>query len=286
MREMSLRPDYRRTLRMTGEKRSPERLAAHYTIEKGLTQRLRNASRSERSQVYSQVYAELFASVPDHPQHTAERTDTSQRIAAQLAVLLPILAGRRRYLEVGCGDAAVAFAIARHVDQAYGLDVTDALIDASSAPANFRFLPTDGVRIPLADEEIDLAYSNQLMEHLHPDDAIDQLKEIARVLAPGGTYVCITPSRFTGPHDISAYFDYEARGFHLREYDYRSLRRLMLSAGFRSVRFFVGGGRLAPAPYFLISAVETVMDRLPPGFRALCARRMFGLFGVNAIAQR
>jgi hypothetical protein len=75
-----------------------------------------------------------------------------------------------------------------------------------------------------------------LMEHLHPDDAMEQLRSIADALRPGGRYICITPNRLTGPHDISAGFDDEARGFHLREYTYRELACAFRRAGFRRVR--------------------------------------------------
>jgi hypothetical protein len=30
--------------------------------------------------------------------------------------------------------------------------------------------------------------------------------EINRILKPGGQYLCATPSRVTGPHDISVFF--------------------------------------------------------------------------------
>jgi ubiquinone/menaquinone biosynthesis C-methylase UbiE len=103
-------------------------------------------------------------------------------------------------------------------------------VDFAAAPANFRFLKTDGVEIPLAENCVGLAHSDQLMEHLHVEDAEAQLREIHRVLRPGGRYVCKTPNKVTGPHDISTYFDDVATGFHMREYDYRSLRPLMLQA--------------------------------------------------------
>ena len=91
------------------------------------------------------------------------------------------------YLEIGCGDASLPFALSGITREVLGLDVTDALVDFAAAPANFRFLKTDGVAIPLADNSVDLAHSDQLMEHLHVEDAEAQLREIHRVLRPGGT---------------------------------------------------------------------------------------------------
>ncbi len=43
--------------------------------------------------------------------------------------------------------------------------------------------------MPFDSDSIDLVISNQLMEHLHPDDAYDQLREVYRVLRDGGRYV-------------------------------------------------------------------------------------------------
>ena len=40
-----------------------------------------------------------------------------------------------------------------------------------------------------------------------PEDAVEQLRHLHAALAPGGVYLCITPSRLTGPHDISYLFD-------------------------------------------------------------------------------
>ena len=55
---------------------------------------------------------------------------------------------------------------------------------------------------------------------MHLADAEAQLREMQRVLSPGGAYWCRTPNRVTGPHDISCFFDQVATGFHLLEYDY------------------------------------------------------------------
>ena len=75
------------------------------------------------------------------------------------------------------------------------------------------------------------------MEHLHPDDAVDQLKNIYNALVNGGKYICITPNRLTGPHDISKYFDNVATGFHLKEYTVTELSGLFREVGFSDCSF-------------------------------------------------
>jgi len=39
----------------------------------------------------------------------------------------------------------------------------------------------------------------------------------------------------SGPHDISAYFDDGATGFHLKEYSNEELYRLFLKTGFKNI---------------------------------------------------
>jgi len=241
---------------------------AHYILERELSDRLRGTPRENRSRVYSEVYEELFASLPDHPQHRS-RFQVLNHVGPQVSRLGNGLHRDSVFLEIGCGDAALAFAMAGRVRKAYGLDVTDALIDFGSLPPNFSFLRTGGVEIPLPSGEVDFAYSNQLMEHLHPDDAADQLTEVYRVLKSGGCYMCITPSRVTGPHDVSCYFDYEATGFHLREYDYGVLQALFRKAGFQNFSCSASiKGREIRVPYFAVRAAERGLLLLPPHVRA------------------
>jgi SAM-dependent methyltransferase len=283
----SLRCDFEATKRRQGDDRSPERIRAHYQLERQLADRLRDAPAHRRVKVYSDVYAELFKRLPDHPQKAAPLHIGRARREASL--LSRFLHEGTAYLELGCGDALVCFEVAGRASIAYGLDVTDVLIQRDRAPRNFEFVRTDGVNIPLPSGSVDLAYSNQLMEHLHPEDAEAQLREVCRVLKPGARYLCITPNRLTGPHDVSIFFDYEASGFHLREYDYRSLRKLGLAAGFRRVEFHVMlRGRRIPLPFVLGAVLEWALDAAPVNWRARLSRfrPLEVVMGINAVMRR
>jgi SAM-dependent methyltransferase len=280
-----LKPDHRAIQRRWKDTRSPERLIAHYELERRLADRLRAASRQERSRLYAEVYSELFNSLPDHPQKKGG-SSRPDRIARQVRLLQPLMERGGVYLEIGAGDAMLPYALSGIAREVLGLDVTDALVNFTVAPANFRFLKTDGVGIPLADNSVDLANSDQLMEHLHVEDAKDQLREIHRVLRRGGHYVCTTPSIVTGPHDISALVDDVATGMHMREYDFRSLRALMLRAGFRRVEFplVIAGYRLATPPYRLMRGIEWALQRLPARLRRNHVAGV--LMGITAIATK
>jgi SAM-dependent methyltransferase len=282
-----LRRDSQRLKAQSGEPRADERLRAHYDLETELAARLMRAPRAHRAEVYGQVYGELFANLADHPQHT-KRQGASDRLDTEFRRVAAFLDPRLTFLEIGCGDGALSIRAAGHAGESLGMDVTDALIP-KTLPGNFHFVRTDGVTIPLDDGAVGFAYSNQLMEHLHPDDAAGQLKEIARVLAPGGVYYCATPSRVSGPHDISRYFDYEARGLHLKEYDYGELRRLFRAAGFRKVQILLGSGaRARRAPYIAVRAFERLVLALPKGLRARVAGNPYvsGVLGIQILGTK
>src|SRR4051812_39215304 len=165
-----LPPDFRARQNRFGDCRPPDRLVAHYVLERALSDRLRNTAREARPKIYRKVYEELFTSLPDHPQRRPHVAPPN-RVATELARIKRHLQPHAAFLELGCGDAALAQAAAQYVNIAYGLDVTDALIDPKAVSPNFSFLRTEGIMIPLPDERVDFAYSYQLMEHLHPEDA-------------------------------------------------------------------------------------------------------------------
>lgn len=106
------------------------------------------------------------------------------------------------FLEVGPGDCALSLEVARFAKQVYAVDVSSEIVKGFICPPNFRLVISDGSRVPVSPGSVNVAYSNQLMEHLHPDDAWEQLNNIYRALVPGGIYVCMTSNRLNGPHDV------------------------------------------------------------------------------------
>ena len=247
-----------------GESRSAERLYYHYQIERELGDRLRNAAKPERARLYRIVYDELFRRVPDHPQVTApDRAAHQGKVRSQLQLIEPFLNPSTVFLEIGGGDCALSFLVAPRVKQAYGLEITDHLVP-HPVPQNFQFALSDGSSIGIPANTVDLAFSFSVVEHIHPEDIVQQLREVHRVLKPGGTYYCVTPNRLLGPHDVSGYFDREATGLHLKEYTVGDLSKLFRGAGFgelwvekswRSHRIRV--------PALAMQAVEGILGALP-----------------------
>lgn len=274
-----------------GEKRAPGRIRAHYEIERELADRLRAASADERRALYTLAYDELFRRVPDHPQLTRPR-DAGARAAhvgLQLRMLAPYLTPTTTFLEIGAGDCALSIAVAARVRSAIAIDVSETVSGQHALPPNVQLRITDGTRIPVEPGSITLAYSNQLMEHLHPDDARAQLRNVHTALAPGGRYLCVTPHPFLGPNDVSYYFDDVATGFHLREYTVSELSSAFRDAGFSSRRALVGSpGRTFELPVGVVRAVESGLAMCPAGLRrALASRLPFrALFSHRMVGRR
>lgn len=244
------------------DKRPVEQIIEHYTVEKQLADRLRNATKAERRTLYSSVYDELFQRLPHHPQHV--HRDSASAVASQLRFVNRFLGPESTFLEVGPGDCALSFAVARRVKHVYAVDVSDEITRTHTVPTNFTLALSDGCSVPVPPGTVDVAFSNQLMEHLHPDDASEQLHNLYKALAPGGVYACMTPNRLTGPHDVSRYFSNVAEGLHLKEYSVSELRTLLRNVGFSRVIQYVGKQWLyLRFPLPLTLALEHILDALP-----------------------
>jgi SAM-dependent methyltransferase len=250
-----------------------QQVKEHYEIEKELAKRLKHSTREERinGKLYTQLYDELFQRVPHHPQLTRKSSPkiTNWIVNQRLQLLGKFLNPNLIYLELGPGDCSLSLEVAKRVKKVFAVDVSTEITKLPNIPKNMEIAISDGISIPVPEKTIDLAYSNQLMEHLHSDDAIEQLQNIYRALAPKGMYICITPNCYSGPHDVSRYFDQKATGFHLKEYKVTELLKLFKEAGFSKVswiksksNFYLEIPLIWPFNYS-INILEKFLDSLP-----------------------
>ena len=274
------------------ETRTPDRLRAHYVVERRLADRLRAAKGpEERRAIFATMYDELFAQVPDHPRIAAKDAASDLRsrdLDWSMAQLRPYLFDGCTFLEVGAGDCALSARVAGRAGRVYAVDISNPV--QGSLPGTVSLVISDGRSVDVPPCSVDVAFSDQLMEHLHPDDAIEQLRNIHRALKPGGVYMCVTPNRVYGPSDISAFFDDEARGFHLKEYTLREIRDILARAGFPRSHVYIGArGVFMRCPSVLVRSLERSLQAMPAGlrrkiadmkaFRALLGLRVAGIKG-------
>ena len=220
--------------------RSLEQIKEHYELEKKLAKRLMQSTKEERQYLYTALYDELFSKISHHPQLSlkADPNASTWIVAQRMQLLQSFLNPSQIFLEIGPGDCSLLLEVSKYVKKVYALDVSKEITKEITPHENFELVISDGCSIPLPQGSVHLAYSHQLMEHLHPDDAVEQLQGIYRALAPGGKYICITPNRLAGPHDVSRFFDQVATGCHLKEYTLTELYNLFRQVGFSKVSLY------------------------------------------------
>lgn len=215
--------------------RSYEQLLNHYRVEKSIAQKLMQASREERQGIYATMYDELFVRVPDHPRLTRRTSEALTAIAnrSKLQLIDRFLDKASVFVEFAPGDCKFSLSVAQYVPHVYGVDISDQHDPADHFPENFRLIVYDGYNLDeMENDSVDIVFSDQLIEHFHPEDTRLHFELVHRILKKGARYVFRTPHPLTGPHDVSRYFCDEPECFHLKEWTYIEMKELLLDIGY------------------------------------------------------
>lgn len=96
-------------------------------------------------------------------------------------------------LDVGCGGGGISLFLAPRCAQVYGLDAQGYPIFhvevARRNLANIRFVQAEAKSMPFPDGFFDVAVSVSALEHNEPEELRLAVREICRVLKPGGRLV-------------------------------------------------------------------------------------------------
>jgi spore coat polysaccharide biosynthesis protein SpsF (cytidylyltransferase family) len=145
-----------------------------------------------------------------------------------------------RVLDIACGDGYGCRIMADHVGQVLGVDINQPLIAANqqnNAVNNIAYDVGDCFALGLADGAVSGATAMELIEHLPVDQVDNFVKEVRRVVAPGGSFICSTPQNSHG--------DIPVVPWHVKEYSVAELRAI-LERHFSNVKILSSksGGRL------------------------------------------
>jgi hypothetical protein len=129
-------------------------------------------------------------------------------------------------------------------------------------------------------------FSDQLIEHLHPQDTAEHFCFVRRLLKRGGNYLFRTPHALSGPHDVSAYFSDVPLGFHLKEWTYTELEPLLAETGFKlRHEYWALRGHRAALPKMYFRLLERAIARVGGRSKRLLARMLVPTIEVVAEAR-
>jgi SAM-dependent methyltransferase len=155
---------------------------------------------------------------------------------------------RARILDAGCGSGRNMIELNRH-GTVTGVELSPASASLAQERNAGEVLTCSVLDMPFAEDSFDLAVSLDVIEHL--DDDLAALRELRRVVAPGGALLLTVPAYqwlWSGHDEIN---------HHRRRYTRRSLHDVAERAGWRQVRTTYFNSLLLP-----IAIILRVLDRV------------------------
>jgi SAM-dependent methyltransferase len=93
----------------------------------------------------------------------------------------------RKILDVGCGIGLMSRYVGEHFDDLSGIDIAPGVVErAAEQCPDGTFQLYDGENIPHDDRQFDVVFTVCVMHHVPPAQWSSLVKEMARVLKPGG----------------------------------------------------------------------------------------------------
>jgi SAM-dependent methyltransferase len=165
-----------------------------------------------------------------------------ERVVEQLR-----LPARARILDAGCGSGRNMIELARH-GTVTGIELSETSVSLARERDTGEVIEGSVLEMPFAADSFELAASLDVIEHL--EDDLAALRELRRVVAPGGSLLITVPAYqwlWSGHDEIN---------HHFRRYTRHSLLHVAQQAGWEPVRTTYFNSLLLP-----IAIALRVLDR-------------------------
>jgi SAM-dependent methyltransferase len=147
-----------------------------------------------------------------------------------------------RILDAGCGSGRNMVELSR-LGTATGVELSETSVILARERAVGEVIEGSVLEMPFETNSFDLAVSLDVIEHL--DQHLEALRELRRVVAPGGALLVTVPAYgwlWSGHDEIN---------HHFRRYTRRSLQRVAQQAGWQQVRTTYFNSLLLPVAILL-----------------------------------
>jgi SAM-dependent methyltransferase len=242
------------------------------------------------------IYTEQYFLIPGAEADRLKRETAAgylDAIEAKLGAYDPATGARRRLLEVGSGMGNL---LLEARDRGY--DVTGVEYSASSVRAANERLGTECVlqgsidNIPLSESSFDVAVLADVIEHTR--DPLADLKQIWRLLRPGGALFIALPSLDSWSARLMRERWMEFKLEHLFYFDSATIQTALLKSGFEEIEISTGWKTLSPEyiiqhfkrfPVPVLTRLAQVAGALlPPPLRRRHVRVVAS--GINVLSRR
>jgi ubiquinone/menaquinone biosynthesis C-methylase UbiE len=138
------------------------------------------------------------------------RTLNAQNLVSRMRFALEMFSASvpvgTKVLDVGCGAGQVVGELMRRGYEAWGVDISEAMVDYARGHYHpDRFRVADIEHLPFPDAMFDAVMCLGVLEYLNQDEAA--LREMWRVLKPGGHAVITTPSMTCPFHHLDQAYE-------------------------------------------------------------------------------
>lgn len=148
-----------------------------------------------------------------------------------------------RILDIGFGDGTLLEILYDKGYQCYGLDFAEENVNLTKKifddkRKKIQLMTSDIQNIPLSDKFIDVVVASEVIEHLDDETLKNGLKEICRILKPGGHIIITVPYEEDLTADLTACPHCGAvfhRWGHQQSYTKTKLESLLIAASFNNI---------------------------------------------------
>lgn len=139
----------------------------------------------------------------------------------------------KKTLDAACGFGYGSYLLCTNAEQVFGIDLDESRIKYAGekyGSDNIQYFEKDVTDTKFESNSFDTVVSIETFEHIRPDQAIQFLEEMKRVLKPGGVFILSTPN-------LPVFDQITLVEDHINEKDVDELHAMM-SQNFSSVEFY------------------------------------------------
>jgi SAM-dependent methyltransferase len=225
-----------------------ELMALQYDQEKQFSKAILNAPRLSRQRL--EITCRAYALIEQIYTRIHQKNDELLNYGVDeryIRLVCQLLERQKRdkidpeFLEIGFGTGLLLDGVKQAGFSISGLEISEGMKAATLERLGSGYddrLHVGGLLDFKPSRRPTLIYSNDVIEHIAPDETLDYLKHLYQMLAPGGVLVTVTPSWHERPSDVTRLFApprTEAQGLHLKEYQLSEMVALLREAGFEKV---------------------------------------------------